>query len=85
MQLTRPFYKPDIDIINGGAAVERFYYDNKVVKEFMIATVVFGVVGMLAGIYAAVQLFGQLLHFRCLILPLVGCGRYTQTPLYLHS
>ncbi|MFT6205576.1 MAG: hypothetical protein ACI9V1_002370, partial [Spirosomataceae bacterium] len=32
MQLTRPFYKPDIDTINGGAAVERFYYDNKVVK-----------------------------------------------------
>jgi cytochrome c oxidase cbb3-type subunit I/II len=91
MQLTRPFYKPDIDTINGGAAVERFYYDNKVVKEFMIATVVFGVVGMLAGIYAAVQLFwpaaslslpyttfGRVrpLHTNAIIFAFVGNGMF---------
>jgi cytochrome c oxidase cbb3-type subunit I/II len=37
--------------------VEKFYYDNKIVKAFGIATIIFGVVGMLAGIYAAVQIY----------------------------
>ncbi|MCG8474954.1 MAG: cytochrome-c oxidase, cbb3-type subunit I [Cytophagales bacterium] len=37
--------------------MERFSYDNKIVKYFSIATVVFGVVGMLVGIIAAIQLF----------------------------
>ena len=32
--------------------VEKFYYDNKIVKAFGLATIVFGVVGMLAGLYA---------------------------------
>lgn len=37
--------------------VERFQYDNKIVKYFMIASVVFGVVGMLVGLIVATQLF----------------------------
>jgi cytochrome c oxidase cbb3-type subunit I/II len=37
--------------------VERFQYDNKIVKYFMIASIVFGVVGMLVGLIAATQLF----------------------------
>ena len=32
---------------------ERFYYDNKIVKMFLIATVVWGIVGMLVGLMVA--------------------------------
>ena len=32
---------------------ERFYYDNKIVKMFLIATVVWGVVAMLVGLMVA--------------------------------
>ena len=37
--------------------VENFKYDNRIVRAFAIATIVWGVVGMLAGLLAAVQLF----------------------------
>jgi cytochrome c oxidase cbb3-type subunit I/II len=37
--------------------LEKFYYDNKIVKYFSIATVVWGLVGMLVGLIAATQLF----------------------------
>ncbi len=37
--------------------LEKFNYDNKVVKYFIIATVIFGLVGMLVGLTLAVQLF----------------------------
>jgi cytochrome c oxidase cbb3-type subunit I/II len=37
--------------------VEKFYYDNKIVKAFTYATLVWGIVGMLAGLYAAIQLY----------------------------
>ncbi len=37
--------------------LDKFYYDNKIVKAFGYATVLFGVVGMLAGLYAAVQIY----------------------------
>jgi cytochrome c oxidase cbb3-type subunit I/II len=37
--------------------LERFEYDNKIVKAFLIATVIFGVVGMLVGLTLAIQLF----------------------------
>lgn len=45
------------DSSHAGSTLEGFYYDNKVVKAFIIASVVFGVVGMLVGITAAVELF----------------------------
>jgi len=32
---------------------EQFYYDNKIVKMFLIATIVWGVVGMLVGLLVA--------------------------------
>ncbi|MEY5044474.1 MAG: cytochrome c oxidase (cbb3-type) subunit CcoN, partial [Bacteroidota bacterium] len=35
---------------------EHFTYDNTVVKHFLIATVVWGIVGMLVGLTAASQL-----------------------------
>ncbi|NJK83966.1 MAG: cytochrome-c oxidase, cbb3-type subunit I [Saprospiraceae bacterium] len=43
--------------------MERFAYDNKIVKYFMIATVIFGVVGMLVGLTAAIQLFYPIFNF----------------------
>lgn len=45
-------------------ALEKFDYDNKIVKYFMIASVVFGVVGMLVGLIAAIQLFYPALSFN---------------------
>lgn len=38
-------------------SVEKFSYDNQIVKLFVIATLVWGVVGMLAGIFIATQLY----------------------------
>ena len=37
--------------------VERFYYDNKIVKAFGYATILFGIVGMMAGLWAAIQIY----------------------------
>lgn len=36
---------------------EQFYYDNRIVKNFAIATVLWGIVGMLVGVIIASQLF----------------------------
>ena len=36
--------------------IEKFQYDNKIVKNFAYATMLWGVVGMLAGLVAALQL-----------------------------
>jgi cytochrome c oxidase cbb3-type subunit I/II len=43
--------------------IERFSYDNKIVKAFIIASVIFGVVGMLVGVTIASQLFYPDLNF----------------------
>jgi cytochrome c oxidase cbb3-type subunit I/II len=43
--------------------VEKFSYDNKIVKSFMIATVIFGLVGMLVGLTAAIQLVYPIFNF----------------------
>ena len=52
--------------------LEKFSYDNKVVKYFVIATVVFGLVGMLVGLTAAIQLFYPVFNFD---LPYTSFGR----------
>jgi len=39
-----------------GLQVETFYYDNKIVKDFAYATLFWGLVGMLAGLWAALCL-----------------------------
>jgi cytochrome c oxidase cbb3-type subunit I/II len=67
--------------------LEKFSYDNKIVKAFIIATVVFGLVGMLVGLTAALQLvwpifnldlqystFGRIrpLHTNAIIFAFVG-------------
>ncbi len=68
--------------------VEKFYYDNKIVKNFAYATILWGAVGMLAGLYIALQLvfpslnitqygsFGRLrpLHTNAVIFAFVGNG-----------
>jgi len=68
--------------------VEKFYYDNRIVKNFAVATIVWGVVGMLAGLFVALQLvfpslnitqygsFGRLrpLHTNAVIFAFVGNG-----------
>ncbi|HLG41372.1 MAG TPA: cytochrome-c oxidase, cbb3-type subunit I [Chitinophagaceae bacterium] len=67
--------------------VEKFYYDNRIVRAFMYATVIFGIVGMLAGLWVAIQIyypeislnfapttFGRLrpLHTNAIIFAFVG-------------
>lgn len=42
---------------------EQFYYDNKIVRNFAIATVLWGIVGMLVGVFIASQLFAPNLNF----------------------
>jgi cytochrome c oxidase cbb3-type subunit I/II len=42
---------------NRADAVETFRYDNRIVRAFAIATVIWGIVGMTAGLLCAVQLF----------------------------
>ncbi len=69
--------------------LETFYYDNQIVRLFLIATVVFGIVGMLVGLWIAFQLvipswslnlqyttFGRLrpLHTNAVIFAFVGNG-----------
>ncbi|MCV9386255.1 cytochrome-c oxidase, cbb3-type subunit I [Reichenbachiella ulvae] len=43
--------------------LEKFSYDNKIVKYFTIASIIFGVVAMLAGLTAAIQLFYPVFNF----------------------
>ncbi len=66
--------------------VEKFSYDNKIVKQFAFATILWGVVGMLVGLYVSLQLifptlnalpqtsFGRLrpLHTNAVIFAFVG-------------
>lgn len=72
--------------------IEKFYYDNQIVKLFAYATMLWGVVGMLVGLYAALQLvwphlsgdipyttFGRIrpLHTNAVIFAFVGNGIFT--------
>ncbi len=68
--------------------LEKFYYDNKIVRNFAYATMLWGAVGMLAGLWVALQLvfpslnitqygsFGRLrpLHTNAVIFAFVGNG-----------
>ena len=69
--------------------LERFQYDNRIVRSFAMATIIWGVVGMLAGLWVALQLvfpkelnigpwfsFGRLrpLHTNAVIFAFVGNG-----------
>lgn len=52
--------------------LEKFSYDNEIVRKFTIATVVWGLVGMLVGIIIATQLFLPALNLN---LPFLTFGR----------
>ena len=42
-------------------ALEKFQYDNKIVRNFALATIIWGVVGMLVGLWVALlMVFPQL-------------------------
>jgi cytochrome c oxidase cbb3-type subunit I/II len=43
--------------------LEKIHYDNKIVKAFIIATVIFGIVGMTVGLLIAIQLFYPAFNF----------------------
>lgn len=43
--------------------MEKFSYDNRIVRNFAIATVLWGVVGMLVGLIVATQLFAPVMNF----------------------
>ena len=75
----------------GTGRLETFKYDNAIVRAFAIATVIWGVVGMVAGLLAATQLFwptanlnlqfitfGRLrpLHTNAVIFAFVGNGMF---------
>jgi cytochrome c oxidase cbb3-type subunit I/II len=53
-------------------AVETFYYDNKIVRNFGFATIAWGIVGMLVGVIIAIQLYVPWLSFN---LPWTTFGR----------
>ena len=69
-------------------SVEKFYYDNSIVKKFLIVTAIYGIVGMLVGLLIACQLvwpelnltswlsFGRIrpLHTNAVIFAFVGNG-----------
>jgi cytochrome c oxidase cbb3-type subunit I/II len=74
---------------NHSGSMETFHYDNRIVRMFLIATTVFGIVGMLVGLLIALQLvmpqlnfgieytsFGRLrpLHTNAVIFAFVGNG-----------
>jgi cytochrome c oxidase cbb3-type subunit I/II len=44
-------------------SLEQFYYDNKIVRNFSIATIIWGIVGMLVGVIIATQLFAPVANF----------------------
>ncbi|MFL5753432.1 MAG: cytochrome-c oxidase, cbb3-type subunit I [Bacteroidia bacterium] len=44
--------------------VEKFSYDNKIVKQFAFATIIWGLIGMTVGLWAALQLVFPVLNFN---------------------
>ena len=52
--------------------LEKFSYDNVIVKKFAFATLLWGVVGMLVGVLIATQLFAPDLNFQ---IPFLTFGR----------
>lgn len=73
-------------------SLETFYYDNNIVRKFSVATVIWGIIGMLVGVIIAFQLFlpelnlgipyttfGRIrpLHTNAVIFAFVGNGIYT--------
>ncbi len=51
--------------------LEKFSYDNKIVKQFAIATIIWGLAGMTVGLYIALELIFPALNF----IPIASFGR----------
>jgi len=45
------------------AQVDRFQYDNQIVRNFAIASVIFGIIGMIVGLLLALQFIWPELNF----------------------
>src|SRR6185312_4261546 len=54
---TKPIIEAVPEMKRVHANVETFKYDNRIVRAFAIATVIWGIVGMSAGLICAIQLF----------------------------
>jgi cytochrome c oxidase cbb3-type subunit I/II len=52
--------------------IEKFSYDNEIVRKFTLATIIWGLVGMLVGLLIATQLFAPALNFN---IPFLTFGR----------
>lgn len=48
--------------MTNSATLEQFSYDNKIVRNFAIATIIWGIVGMLVGVLVASQLFSPTMN-----------------------
>ncbi len=48
---------------NQSGLLETFYYDNAIVRMFLIATTIFGIIGMTVGLWVACQFFWPELNF----------------------
>ena len=48
--------------MNQESSIEHFSYDNRIVKNFAVATIIWGIVGMLVGVLIASQLFAPVMN-----------------------
>lgn len=48
--------------MNQESTIEHFSYDNRIVKNFAVATIIWGIVGMLVGVIIASQLFAPIMN-----------------------
>lgn len=55
-----PGYQPPISQL----PAEQFTYDNRIVRDFGVATIIWGVIGMLVGVIAATQLFAPVANLN---------------------
>ena len=63
------------------ARIETFKYDNRIVRAFAIATVIWGIVGMSAGLLLAIQMFFPAANLNLPVHHLrAACARCTPTP-----
>jgi cytochrome c oxidase cbb3-type subunit I/II len=63
LQVSEKIALQEAKIQPGSGGMDKFFYDNKVVKWFAYATMFWGMVGMLAGLFAAFQLVFPQLNF----------------------
>ena len=91
LELPAAATKPQPTTLPPTRGVDSFFYDNKIVRDFGVATVIWGVIGMLVGVIIAFELarpelnvtryttFGRIrpLHTNAVIFAFVGNGIFT--------